>query len=138
MEHDTIIQDGPVTKNDLQQYSWFDKTYAAYHPDTAIIDQLKGLVNGVSVLTVMGTWCGDSKEHVPAFFHIAALTGLNKMETIAVNRKKKSDHFDVTPLGIEYVPTFIFFKNGKEIGRIIETPEETLEKDMLKILQAAN
>ena len=33
------------------------------------------------------------------------------------------------------VPTFIFFKNGKEVGRFVERPRETLEKDMLKILK---
>ena len=37
-------------------------------------------------------------------------------------------------LNIEKVPTFIFYKNGIEIGRIIESPEKSIEKDFLKIL----
>jgi hypothetical protein len=40
-----------------------------------------------------------------------------------------------TDSGIEYVPTFIFSKNGKEINRIVEFPIFSLEKDMLDILQ---
>jgi len=36
---------------------------------------------------------------------------------------------------IEKIPTFIFIMNGKEIGRIIESPNESLEKDMLKIIR---
>jgi hypothetical protein len=41
----------------------------------------------------------------------------------------------VADLNIERVPTFIIMNEGIEIGRIIETPEETLEADLLKILQ---
>ena len=35
---------------------------------------------------------------------------------------------------IELVPTFILDYNGEEIGRIIESPEESLEKDLLRII----
>jgi hypothetical protein len=39
------------------------------------------------------------------------------------------DGFDITN-----VPTFIFYRNGKEINRIVESPVISLEKDMLSIL----
>ncbi len=42
---------------------------------------------------------------------------------------------DVKPFDVERVPEFIFYRDGKEIGRIVESPKETLEKDMLKILK---
>ncbi|MEJ2614863.1 MAG: hypothetical protein P8Z35_07895 [Ignavibacteriaceae bacterium] len=35
---------------------------------------------------------------------------------------------------IELVPTIIFYKDEKELGRIVETPNDSLEKDILKIL----
>jgi hypothetical protein len=34
------------------------------------------------------------------------------------------------------VPTIIFYENGKELGRIVESPEKTLETDILKILES--
>jgi len=37
-------------------------------------------------------------------------------------------------LNITNIPTFIFYKNGKEMHRIVESPMESLEKDMLKII----
>ena len=37
-------------------------------------------------------------------------------------------------LDIQRTPTFIFFKNGVEIGRIVETPRDSLENDILKIV----
>lgn len=48
---------------------------------------------------------------------------------------KKAEGFDIDQFIIERVPTFIFYKNESEIGRIIETPVETLEKDILNILK---
>ena len=43
---------------------------------------------------------------------------------------------EVEGLDINFVPTFIFYKAGEEIGRIIEMPYETLEKDMLELVSA--
>jgi hypothetical protein len=36
---------------------------------------------------------------------------------------------------VSNIPTFIFFKDGKELGRIIEKPVVTLEDDLAKLLQ---
>ena len=50
------------------------------------------------------------------------------------------DHYKESPQheekgwDIEFVPTIIFLRNGKELGRIVESPEQSLEKDMRKIL----
>jgi hypothetical protein len=33
------------------------------------------------------------------------------------------------------VPTFFFFSNGVEVGRIVETPYDTLEADMMHLLE---
>jgi hypothetical protein len=37
-------------------------------------------------------------------------------------------------LNIFKVPTFIFYKDGKEIGRYVEYARVSLEKDILKIV----
>ena len=37
-------------------------------------------------------------------------------------------------LNIERVPTFIIYRNKNELGRIVEYPETSLEKDMLDIM----
>jgi hypothetical protein len=41
---------------------------------------------------------------------------------------------EVEGLQIDFVPTVIFSKDNKELGRIIEMPFDTLEKDILKII----
>ena len=52
-----------------------------------------------------------------------------------MDRNKSSSGTEIQSLNIELVPTFIFYKNENEIGRIIETPEISIESDMLKILR---
>jgi hypothetical protein len=37
---------------------------------------------------------------------------------------------------IERVPTFIVYGDGREIGRIVETPEGSLEEHLVKILKS--
>ena len=52
--------------------------------------------------------------------------------SIVYNIRPKQD--ELHGYEIEYVPTFIFYREDKEIGRIIETPILSLEEDMLAIL----
>lgn len=115
---------------------WFDEQYTNYQPDYDVLDKLEGKLDDISITIVMGTWCSDSREQIPSFYKI--LDELNysseKITLISVDRKKKGLSDEADNLNIELVPTIIFYRNGNEIGRIIETPQESLEKDMLEIL----
>ena len=54
---------------------------------------------------------------------------------------KAGEYYKVEPgksqdvRNIEFVPTFIFLRDSTEIGRIVESPEVSLEQDMFRILQ---
>ncbi|MFN3873521.1 MAG: thioredoxin family protein [Ignavibacterium sp.] len=116
---------------------WFDEHYNSYQPDYETIDQLEGKLDDVTITIVIGTWCSDSREQIPAFYKI--LDDLNypsdKVTLICVDREKKGLSNEADDLNIELVPTIIFYRNGEEIGRIIETPQESLEKDLLGIVK---
>ncbi len=89
----------------------------------------------------MGTWCKDSKREVPRFYKILenAKFQKNKISLIGVDSTKenykKSPTGEEKGLNIIRVPTFIFYKNGIDVNRIIEYPIESLEKDLLKIIK---
>lgn len=129
---------GKVSPEILQKYTgdWFRENYDTYRPSTKIVEALKNKEEGVEVEIYMGTWCPDSREHVPAFYKIIDEAGWNrkKVKLIALPRKFKDE-----PIAREKhlirVPTFIIYKDGKEAGRIIEYPMESLEKDLLDILE---
>lgn len=115
---------------------WFNEEYEYYSLDESTLSSLKDGMNDVKVTIVMGTWCSDSKREVPHFYKIVDSLNYNEenIDLICVDRSKVGIEDEVDGLNVELVPTFIFYRNGKEIGRIIETPEETLEKDLAKIV----
>jgi thiol-disulfide isomerase/thioredoxin len=116
---------------------WYDFAYDDYMADETVTSELKRHLKKVEIKVFMGTWCGDSQEQVPVFFNILDAVNFKykNMELIGVNRSKKTPDRLEKGLNIIRVPTFIFYKKGKELGRIVEFPQETLEADMLKILK---
>ncbi len=117
---------------------WWNSAYNMYEVDSVDVEKLKVKLEDVDIKTVMGTWCSDSRTEVPHFYKI--LDEINfpeeKVTLINVNRDKQGLENEVEGLDINFVPTIIFYKAGEEIGRIIEMPYETLEKDMLEIISA--
>ena len=120
--------------------TWFATNYKNYNPDMQVIKGLKQNLKDYDIKLFMGTWCGDSKREVPKFFKVleAANYPMGKLMAVAVSREKdmykESPQHEEAGLNIVRVPTFIFFKDGKEVNRIIERPIETLEKDILEII----
>lgn len=115
---------------------WFDSRYAEYNTDEEVIEKLKPVINDYTIKGFMGTWCGDSKRNVPRFYKILEETGFDQeyFELITVGRNKKTPDNLQEGFDLIRVPTFIFMKDGKEVGRFVERPRETMEKDILKIV----
>ncbi|SFS64846.1 thioredoxin family protein [Lutibacter maritimus] len=116
--------------------SWFQPNYDSYTLNAEVIEKLKPIINNVTIKAFMGTWCGDSQQQTPVFYKILDATGFNykNLQLIAVNRSKSTPDNLQEGFDIVRVPTFIFFKEGKEIGRFVEYPRETVENDILKIV----
>jgi thiol-disulfide isomerase/thioredoxin len=111
----------------------FREYYQIYQPDQAVINQLKSKKEGIEILIILGTWCSDSQEQVPKFFKILDKIRFNKnkVQLICVDKDKKAGDVETANYNIQKIPTFIVYKNGREIGRIVETPYASLEKDLL-------
>ncbi len=109
--------------------------YTAYTPELGLIEDLKKAMKDIQIVVVMATWCGDSKEQVPRFLKVLDLVGFSEdhCSLIGVDSHKKARDLDVSVYEINLVPTFIIYRNETEIGRIIETPKVSLEKDLLNI-----
>jgi len=117
--------------------SWYISGYRDYQPDQACMEQLKKAdISGLTITLVLGTWCPDSRREVPGFMKIIDLWGFpeEKIRFIGVDINKVAPQADYEALGIERVPTFIFYENNSEKGRIIEVPVTSLEMDSRDIL----
>ncbi|MGA9293392.1 MAG: thioredoxin family protein [Ignavibacteriaceae bacterium] len=117
---------------------WWMSESNFYDVDSASLKEIKNDLKDVNIEIVMGTWCSDSRREVPRFFKILDAVNYpsNKVGIICVDEDKKTQSNELDGLKIELVPTIIFYKDGNELGRIIESPHDTLEKDMIKILTA--
>lgn len=122
--------------NQIPYKDWFDYNFETYAPDSATIKSLKKSLKSVRIKGFMGTWCGDSKRETPQLFKVLELVDfdMKNFELVTVNRAKKTPDNLQEGLNVFKVPTFIFYKKGKEIGRYVEYARESLEKDILKIV----
>lgn len=66
---------------------------------------------------------------------LADNTGITLTEC-EVNRKKQDAAGKAEEYSIRFVPTFIVIRSGTELGRIVETPEKSLEEDLVAILES--
>ena len=114
----------------------YDLEYPNYKTDSLTLVAIKPLMKDKKVTLVMGTWCGDSKLQVPHFYKMIDDLSIPEKEVtlICVDGTKKAENGLIDKLNIERVPTFIIYENGKELGRIVESPKISLEKDLLEIL----
>lgn len=103
-------------------FTWFPENYKAYQPHAGGLATLKSYRDSIQLLAFMGTWCEDSHFIIPRFFALAEQAGVDpsRIVLIGVNRKKETWGDLTKPLGIVNVPTLIIFRNGKEIGRVVE------------------
>ncbi|UMB52792.1 thioredoxin family protein [Lutibacter sp. A64] len=118
---------------------WFQFNSENYELNTETIEALKPLLKDVTIKAFMGTWCGDSQEQTPVFYKILDATNFNykNLKLVALDRSKKTPDNLQEGFNIVRVPTFIFYRNGEEIGRFVEYPRETVEEDMFKIVSGA-
>jgi hypothetical protein len=116
---------------------WFQPEYENYELNQEVLDQINPEVfSNLEIKLVLGTWCVDSQREVPRFFKMADYFEFSNYNIIAVDRLKMAEGTELDELEVDFVPTFIFYYQGEEIGRIIESPEESLEIDMFKILSS--
>lgn len=114
--------------------------YESYRLDTDQLGQLSTALRDKQVDIVLGTWCGDSQVYVPRFLKVldAAQVPATAVTLICVDKDKKDPLGKADALRVDRVPTFIIKQDNLELGRIVESPETTLEQDLLHILNNKN
>ena len=131
---------GHITRKQLKAYEpWALFWEQEYTPEPNAIASIKKDGKGISILLVMGTWCPDSKRELPRYFATVDAAGIgdSKLTMIGVDRSKKDTEGLTDKWNITRVPTFIFLRGGKEVGRFVEhTPaDSTFEAEMARILR---
>jgi len=121
---------------------WYTTGLSGYQPNAEILSQLRKVnTSKLTFKVFFGSWCGDSKRELPRMsklFNELSIPEKN-IQWIAVDDSstfyKQSPQREERGLNIYRVPTFIAYEKNVEVGRIVEFPVETLERDLLKILR---
>jgi hypothetical protein len=133
---------GRISRDQLfYDFPEWENGYESYIPDSNVVKELSQTAFPGQILLFLGTWCHDSMREVPRFFRILDQAGLYDPEKIsiwAVDRTKKLADNTTDTYDVYFVPTIIFMNDSREIGRIVEHPENRLEDDMLRIVSGKN
>jgi thiol-disulfide isomerase/thioredoxin len=122
---------------------WFQTFYDYHGTDDTLIEKFAIDLKQYHILVFMGTWCSDSQREIPALLKILEQAGFPREQLKIIGVYDKGPLYKTSPNGeqwglqIKMVPTIIFLKDGKEVNRIVESPIETLEKDIAKIISGA-
>lgn len=116
--------------------SWLQEGAKEYTPNKETVKQLNALLPKYKIKVFIGTWCEDTQELLPQFFKTltASSYDLNGLEMYGVNRNKEALNVEHKIYNISRVPTFIIMDRFREVGRITESVNVSIEADLLEIL----
>jgi thiol-disulfide isomerase/thioredoxin len=131
---------GSATWSDWKKNAaWAMYDDSTYTPNDTAIKRLAALAKSgdVSFMLFAGSWCGDSKHEVPKLSVVFKQVGVawEKVSLYGVTRQKRENTGTAEQYAVKRVPTLIVLRKGKEVGRIVEIPKETIEKDLVSMLE---
>ncbi|MDC1387591.1 thioredoxin [Gammaproteobacteria bacterium] len=127
---------GDISINTLfKNHEGFQDNFEEYQPEN-LLDPL--LLRDIEIYVLFGTWCHDSQREVPRLLGLLNALDIqeNYIHLIGLNFLNNEPQGRGKYFQIKKTPTFIFLRNQKEIGRIVEMPVISLEADLLNILES--
>src|SRR5258706_7289724 len=125
---------GPMTEEEMWATApTWKAIYDHYTPDEGAVKRLRAVDRPLHLEVICATWCGDSKRHVPRLLkavHEAANPRIS-VSVVGIGNDFKQPIGYVQEHHIINVPIVVLTRDGKEIGRFIETPStDTVEGDI--------
>lgn len=100
------------------------------------VEALAKLEQTYQIKVFFGLWCHDSEREIPRL--LAALEAVKnnnlQLSMVAVGLNKRDPDGLAQQYAVRLTPTIVIEHNGKEIGRIVERPEKSIEENILAII----
>lgn len=130
---------GPTTQAEVldQVPEWIDDLVRA-RPDEVQARKLAEPMVDTEVLVFFGTWCSDSRRELTRLWRAIELAGGEtgfRVRYVGVDRSKAQPRALLEGMGLVYVPTLIVLRSGAELGRIVESAPNGIEKDLVALLE---
>jgi hypothetical protein len=140
-EHDPseVVLTGPMTREQLEESlpQWIEAQMAAtVHPEAT--RQLARVQGGARVRVFLGTWCSDSRREVSTLWRVMDENmGILpfEVEYYGVDRDTLRSDTLVAGFDLDFVPTIVVERDRIEVGRIVESAPEGLDRDLLALLE---
>ncbi len=118
-------------------FRWFYTGVNDYQPTKEWIDYIRYYRDSFSVVVFAGTWDVNSRELLPAFYRTMMAAGypLNKIKLYGVDMQFHSLNGEAEKYKVTKLPTIIVLHNNEELGRIEEVPVQSVEANLVAILQ---
>src|SRR5262245_32905127 len=132
---------GIISKKDiLAGRNIYNQNYVDYVPKSDPVQAIHNCSQPIEVKVIFGDWCKDSKKYIPAFIKTMEFADNKGIQIVYINidRQKKEPADLIQGLDIQQVPTFIVYSEGKETGRIVESPKVSIEQDFADLLPNAH
>ncbi|MCX6190127.1 MAG: thioredoxin family protein [Bacteroidetes bacterium] len=119
------------------KFPWFKKNYDSYNTaaNTDIL-YLKAYNARVTFVVFAGTWCDDTQNLLPKFYRVLDEAQFPESAVVlyGVDRNKKSLKGEADKNVLSKVPTIIVYKDGKEIGKVVESVKSSIEVDLKEMI----
>lgn len=119
-------------------FKWYSSTYKNYKARPDALENIRKQKDSIELVVFMGTWCEDSHFIVPQLIALldSAQFPKEKLSLIGTDRDKKTVGRLSEALHVTLVPSILVFKNGKEMGRIVEYGKYGMfDKELAEILR---
>jgi thiol-disulfide isomerase/thioredoxin len=129
---------GQITFDDIANESTCSWIKDEYSPNETDVYKISKLLPKYRLVIFLGTWCEDTQYLMPQLLQTLknANFDFNALEMYGVNRAKEGLNAEHLIYNIERVPSIIVMDRFKEVGRIVESTKESIEKELLNILEA--
>ncbi len=134
---ETPVLVGPTNRDRIEAAPEWTLAEVEARPEADAARELAAAEPGAEVVVFLGTWCGDSRRELPRLWKAmdSGSSAVNfQIRYIGVDHDKKEPADLVKEYGVHYLPTFIVRRGGREVGRIVETSPNGIERDLLALL----
>jgi thiol-disulfide isomerase/thioredoxin len=129
---------GPITLEALRKAKPdYVRLAEKYTPDAGAVKSIAS-AREARIVVFFGSWCLLCKKEVPRLLKTieAARNPSLGLEFYGVTEDHLEPKDPITKYSISTTPTFIVVRGGKELGRLTEKPDVSVEKDLALILAA--
>ncbi|MHC9511334.1 thioredoxin family protein [Kangiella sp. M94] len=120
----------------IRAYPYFQTAKSTVKEAPKAVEKLKAVSEATQLTVYFGVWCHDSIREVPQL--VKLLEEVNNpnisYQLISLDKTKQEPLGRARANDILYTPTIVVSQAGKELGRIIEKPEQDLATDLVNIL----